>query len=80
MNELEFPQSIADLTDGIISVIDYGKQSAEKYITASNIINCVGAAAVISSLAHAKEGNYFRAAGYAGLGIFHLQQRGPSSR
>jgi hypothetical protein len=80
MNEKEMPQLIDGLTDGISNVIEYGKQGVEKYVTAHNIINCVGAAAVISSVAHVKEGNYFRAAGYAGLGIFHLQQRGPTSR
>lgn len=80
MNEVQKPQILDTVVSNVRDVLEVGKQNLERHVTAENFCNAVGAIAVISSLAHVKEGNYFRAAGWAGFSLFHLQQRVPGIR
>lgn len=80
MNESQKPHTLDEIASNLKGALEHGKQTIESHFTPENFCNAVGAIAVVSSLAHVKEGNYVRAAGWAGFSFFHLQQRLPSNR
>lgn len=80
MNEVQKPQIIEELTNNLKNALEFGKQNLERHVTAENFCSFIGALAVASTVDHAVKGNYIRAAGWAGFGLFHLQQRAPGAR